>query len=364
MTEELAVVGIDEYIKTEIAKYNVTDATITEMRERFMPLAIKGVEDREGYKAVRDARLLVKNTRVGIEHKRKALKEDALRYGRAVDAEAKRITAQLEPIEEHLETQEKVVDDEKERIKVEQERLEHERVQGRMAILMSLGVQFTGFSYVYGEHSITPEQLKAVSEEFFAEFCGKIRVEVEAEQARKAEEERIRKEEEEAERLRLEEIGREKEEARCKAEEIRQAGLKAEEERLAKIKAEQEETARIQAEKDAAFAAEKAAFEAEKRAEEEARQKDQAQKEAEEKTRIEAEEQAKRGEEARLESERQIALRAEREEEMRPDREKLKAYAGKLEKVAVPKLKMPECQAVLDQAYVLVSDAVMVLRRA
>lgn len=373
MTEAVAVIGIDEYIKTEIARFNVADAAIDEMKNRFMSLTINGVDDREGYKAVRESRLLVKGKRIEVERIRKSIKEDSLKFGRAVDGEAKRITALLEPIEDHLEKQEKAIDEEKEHIKAEQERLEHEKVQGRMAILMSLGVQFTGFSYVYGEHSITSEQLKAVSDGYFSEFCGKIRAEVEAEQARLAEEERVKKEADEAERLRLEAIEKEKEEARRKAEEIRQAELKAEEERLAKIKAEQEETARIQAEKDAAFAAEKAAFEAEKKAAEDARLKEeaekkrlseeeQARKDAEEKARAEAEEQAKRDEEARLESERQVALRAAHEDEMRPDREKLKAYADKLEKVAVPKIKTTECVKVLNDAHEALLKVVKILQ--
>ena len=99
------------------AKFSPSDAAIAKLSERYMPLTIAGIDDTEGFREVHSARMVCKNHRVDIEKTRKALKEDALKFGRIVDGEAKRLTALLEPIETHLETEEKRVADEKERIK-------------------------------------------------------------------------------------------------------------------------------------------------------------------------------------------------------------------------------------------------------
>ncbi|MCC6409719.1 MAG: hypothetical protein IT453_21370, partial [Planctomycetes bacterium] len=125
-TTDLAAFHADT--EKALATFSPADAAIAEMRERYMALEIKGLDDRAGYKIVREARLDVKRHRVAIEKKRAELKADALEYGRKVDGEAKRLTAMLEPIEAHLETQEKAIDAERDRIKAEAEAARKKRL--------------------------------------------------------------------------------------------------------------------------------------------------------------------------------------------------------------------------------------------
>jgi chemotaxis protein histidine kinase CheA len=98
---------------------------------KYCQLTINGLEDKEGYDRVHKARMDVRDLRVKIEKKRKELKEDSLAYGRAIDGEAKRINAMIEPIETYLADQEKAIDDEKERIRKakEEERMAAYRKQ-------------------------------------------------------------------------------------------------------------------------------------------------------------------------------------------------------------------------------------------
>jgi chromosome segregation ATPase len=100
-----------------LERFNVTDAAIAAMREKYMPLTIAGLDDACGLQAVHAARMVVKSHRVQVEKVRKDLKADALEYGRKVDAEAKRITAMLEPIETHLANAEGRIEAEKETIR-------------------------------------------------------------------------------------------------------------------------------------------------------------------------------------------------------------------------------------------------------
>lgn len=122
-----------DFIKTELQKFNVADAVISKMAGEYLPLKVKGLDDKEGLKKVHDARMLVKAKRIEVEKKRKALKESSLRFGQEVDAEAKRITALLAPIEAHLEKEESIVEREKERLRLEAEEKARIAEQTRLA---------------------------------------------------------------------------------------------------------------------------------------------------------------------------------------------------------------------------------------
>ena len=101
----------------QLARFSPSDAAIAALSDEYLPLRIDGVKDATGYALVHQARMDIRGKRVAVEKLRKELKVDALRYGRSVDSEAKRLTALLEPIETHLRREEQAVNEEKERIK-------------------------------------------------------------------------------------------------------------------------------------------------------------------------------------------------------------------------------------------------------
>ncbi|QDV09310.1 hypothetical protein Poly30_48680 [Planctomycetes bacterium Poly30] len=113
VTEVETVPFIQRQIEEALANYSPTDAGIAELAAKAGGLQIEDIDDREGYQAVSTVRKEVKAVRVQVEKTRKALKADALEYGRAVDTEAKRITAALLEIEEPLHEQEKLIDEQR-----------------------------------------------------------------------------------------------------------------------------------------------------------------------------------------------------------------------------------------------------------
>lgn len=229
----------------------VADVVIAKMAEDYLPLKINGIDDKEGFKKVHAARMIVKDSRIKVEKKRRELKEDALRYGQAIDKEANRIKALIAPVEEHLDAEERAVDDALEAIKQEADRKKAEHIQKRIERLEGYGMGLIAGLYKLPFDApgvAVPDALmRCSSDEQFEKFCSQIQEAINAENARLAEIETKRKaEEEERERLR-----------------------KAEEERLAKIAAEQEaERKRIDAiakeQRDKEVAA-RAAEDAEKR---------------------------------------------------------------------------------------------------
>ena len=272
--EDLRANGIIPQVQPAMAlqRFEPTDAAIAAMRSEYMPLAINGVNDADGYKAVHNARMVVRSHRVEVEKVRKELKADALEYGRKVDAEAKRITAMLAPIEDHLAVEEDNYITEKERI----------RNAARLA-------------------AEAEAKAKADAE------AARLKAEQEAATAKlRAEQEAVR-----IERERL------AEEQRKLAEQQRQ--IQAEKDRIAA-----EERKRLQAienERIRAEAAEKARIETEQRLAREAA----AAKAREEAAAAAAKVKAEAAEAARLKA-----------EALRPDREKLAAFADMVAQLDIP----------------------------
>lgn len=113
--------SLDIFIGNELEKFSITNSTIAELRDKYMSLRINGLDDKKGYLMVKAARMDIKAKRIEVDKKRKALTEDALKFQRSINSEAKRITNALEPIENYLKDQEDIVESEKKRIKAEQE---------------------------------------------------------------------------------------------------------------------------------------------------------------------------------------------------------------------------------------------------
>lgn len=86
-----------DYQKNEEGDFIATDKAIVVTDEN----------DTASMKKARETRLELKRVRTTVENKRKALKEDSLRTGKAIDSVAKFIRDTIQPVEDYLETQEK-----------------------------------------------------------------------------------------------------------------------------------------------------------------------------------------------------------------------------------------------------------------
>lgn len=181
-------------IATELQKFAITDSAIAEMRHSFMPIEIKGIQDKDGYLKAKEARAIMRDKRIEVENRRKELKEESLRYGRAVDTEAKRITGLLIPIEEHLTNQIKAIDAQKEQEKIKKEEEIRKKLQGRIDALSK-----------YDEH-IDVTILMAISDEVFASKLEEAKIKYqEKEEVNRKEAEELAKAAAEAARIKKEE---------------------------------------------------------------------------------------------------------------------------------------------------------------
>jgi colicin import membrane protein len=335
---EFAPVEVQEIdpVLADIAKrYPVTDAAIAELKAKFAPLDIAGVEDKKGYALVHDARMTVRGLRTDVERKRKALKEDSLEYGRKVDAEAGRIKKLLEPLEESLEAEEERIDAEKEAIRAAAQKEKDAELQRRVDALNAVH-----HPYNIGDLAAMPATAFALvlaTATEAHELREKERLAAEAALAEKrAEEERL---------------AREQAEAKAAAEKAERERLAAE---RAKLDAEQAEFRRQQEE-----------FQAQRRAQEQADRDKRIAEEAAARAKAEAERQAAE-EAARKEREAKEAAEAATQAEARrqaaaaarPDADKLLGLAETLRGTAFPKLATAEGQKVITETALLVAKVV------
>ena len=322
---------IDTQIETGLQILDQKESQVREISEKFKGLSIKGADDKEGYKAVRAARITLKNTRVEIQNDGKELRENAVKFQKAVIKREKELIALIEPIENDLQREEDHYDALIDQIRIEEERKENQRIQARVDALRKFG----------HDHDIY--DLKIMADDKFNELLTQAEIDFNAEQERiakeKAEAEAVKKAEQE--RLRIE---REALEIQRAEQAKKDAELKAELERLQKERHEQE---KAQAAKDAQMKAEREKFEAEKRTHEESIRLEAAKKEAAERARIEEQEKVKREAEAKIEAERLAKIEAARQEALKPDKDKLLSLAIQIGKIQLPTMTTQEAGKVL-----------------
>jgi len=290
-------------MEQSVVEYNVTDAAIAEMEAIYMGLSIDDIENKEQFDSVHSARMVVKGKRVEVEKRRKELKSDAIAWGKKVDSEAKRIFGKLEPIETHLQDEENKVINEQKRIKAEADEAERKMIQERVDDLFLFNVVVSLFDAASLTDAEYADALDQAAEAYHAEHNRKAK---------------------------------------------KDADRKAEAARLELIRLEQEAAqTRIDAENNR-LAGERAALEAEKKAEQERKNREAFEARAKINAEVEAKEKANREErEAKDLADAEKAERV-RQESLRPDKEKLGAFAKALLNIPGPNLtdvKAQECLA-------------------
>lgn len=321
-------------------KMNVSDQEIAKLVEQFSGLTIAGVDDKAGYKAVYEARQVVKKTRVGLQKYGKDLREDAQAWAKKVIAEEKRLVAPLETLEGQLQSEEDRIDAEKARIKAEAEAKEKARVQARIDRLAAYGF------------AIDVEHVTNLPDAEFEGVVLEAKAAWEKEQADKAEAERLAKEEQE--RLAAEQRAKDEELAKLRKEAQERAAADAE--RLEKEQAKQNLVDRAmktvidqlssygvvitRAEIEAMDADEFRALTEKAKKDYEARilkaEEERKEREAQERTRAE--------QDAKDRAEHEAKLREAR----RPDREKLERFCSAMGGVVFPEAKTEYAILVLE----------------
>jgi colicin import membrane protein len=361
----------------------VEPQTATTLKESFLPffeqaeewkrkaeaLVVTDATQVHDMKMARTARLALKEIRVNADKKRKELKEDSLRYGKAVQGVYNVIEFLIAPIEKHLQEQEDFVAIAEAKRKAELKASREMEIQP-FAEFVALGLNF-------GE----------MTDEDYAKTLNgaKLQLQAKIEAEQKSEAEKIAKEKaeaEERERIRIENE-RLKAEAEAKERQLAEERAKAEAERKAieeKARKEKEEAEKkAQVERAKAEAERKAIEEKARKEKEEAEKKAQverakqdailkAEREAKEKLEAELKAKAEAEQKARKEAEEKAAAElkakqdAEKKAKAAPDKAKLNDFAKMLDELTLPELKSEEANKVLSDAKTLLQKVSTFIR--
>lgn len=119
---------------TVIVEYTKTEAALADLRARYKGVAFDLTTTR-GDKEARAARLELVTLRTSLERRRKTFKAPAIEFGKKIDAEAQRITAEIEALEKPIDDQIRADEARREAEKEAKRQAEAARVQAHLAAI-------------------------------------------------------------------------------------------------------------------------------------------------------------------------------------------------------------------------------------
>ena len=134
-TVKVEIVRDEEGVK--IAEYSRTLAALSALEEKHKGMVFD-VTTTAGMKEAKAARKELRELRVALEKKRKDLKAPVLDYTRALDGQAKAITARIEALEAPIDQQVKAEEQRKAREKAEAEAAERARIDAHRRVIEAM----------------------------------------------------------------------------------------------------------------------------------------------------------------------------------------------------------------------------------
>jgi hypothetical protein len=120
-----------------LVQYSKTEAALAALREKYTG-ATFDLTTTKGDKEARAARLELTTLRTSLEKRRKEFKAPALEFGKKIDAEAARITGEIEALEQPIDAQIRADENRRAAEKAERERIERDRIaahQNRLNVI-------------------------------------------------------------------------------------------------------------------------------------------------------------------------------------------------------------------------------------
>lgn len=214
---------VDEQIQQELVKHNVTETIISNLREKYLPLKINGIEDKETYLKVKEARKECKALRVLAKKICVAGRDEANKIQKAWVAKENDITGRIGEVEEYLQAQEDDYDSKVAAEKERQKREQEEQFILRNQVLSGMNVLYSEGHYTLGEVSFEMSLIKECDPDIWEnDIKPKFEAEYKIVQAAILEQERIKQEKEAEFQRQQEEFERKQRELEAK-----EAALKA-----------------------------------------------------------------------------------------------------------------------------------------
>lgn len=240
---------IEENISNQLVKANLTESVIQKLKDDYLGLKINGINDRDGYDAVHDGRIVCKNMRVLAEKICKKGREQAILEQKKWIEKKKDVSGRISLVENHLQVMEDAYDAEREKLKAERIAAEALRLKVRMKQLMDMGATTDGINIEMGDVSYELIVVRESDEDVYLKLIlPKYRAIFDANEIIRIEEENRKAELELAEAQRKADLGKAELELKRQQDLLKAEQEKIEAEKQHKIDAENKEKERIEAE--------------------------------------------------------------------------------------------------------------------
>ena len=204
---------IEETINTELQKANVTETIIANLKEKYLPLTIRGQEDKETYTTVVEARKDCKKWRILAEKVCKKGREAAVMEQKLWLAKEKDVAGRIGEVETYLEKQETDYETERDRIKAEKRQQQEANYTNRTLELVKMGAEFNGTGFVLGDIEYSASLIRETDNDIYeATILPKYREIFDKNEAVRIETERIKKEQDDELQRQKDELARQQQE--------------------------------------------------------------------------------------------------------------------------------------------------------
>jgi len=207
--EMLPETSLDKQIENALVKENITDKVIRQLKETFVGMALKSIDDKESYLDIKKARTEVRRIGILVEKVCKKGREDAVAIQRKWLNKEKEVLSQISEVQDPLDAEIKKFEDEVARKENEEKQRREESFMARQASLFKYGAEYRNGNYELAELSYESELIKNAEDEMWeGVILPKFRKVYEQKEAAMVAEETRRREEmerQEKERIELEE---------------------------------------------------------------------------------------------------------------------------------------------------------------
>lgn len=156
-------------IEQQLVAYNVTDAVLSSLKEKYSGLKLRSLDDKEGYLEIKEAAKDCSKVRNLIVKCCKAGREDAVKIQKLWVAKEKEVVAKVTEVEAPLDAEIKTYNDELDRKANEEKRRQEEAYMQRTQILTKMSALYSDGCFVLGDFSIEGNLVKESSDQVWNE---------------------------------------------------------------------------------------------------------------------------------------------------------------------------------------------------
>lgn len=167
--EVIEELPLEKVIDSTLVKNNVTHQVISALKKKYGGMALKSIDDKQGYLEICEAKKEVRKIGIITEKLCKAGREDAIKVQKLWLSKEKEILAKIDEVQLPLEAEIKKYDDEQQRLADEEIKRQEERFFVRQSELLKMGAAYANGCFILNDVSFESNLIKESDEDIYSE---------------------------------------------------------------------------------------------------------------------------------------------------------------------------------------------------